>query len=116
MSVYRLLLTADRLRVSPSRAGLRITPCAAQTGLDGDATSGFVVPVEKHAGCLGYGQGGARVTHPVGPSSKLTGSALGALTVPVATRIANHLAISCGQFKADDIVLVMPAATTCCSN
>ncbi|MCY1211593.1 hypothetical protein D9M72_233080 [compost metagenome] len=88
------------------RLGLA-APCAAQTGLDGDASSGFAVPVENHAGCLGYAQGGARVTHPVGPGNKLTGSALGALTVPVATQIANHLAISGGHFKADDMVMMM---------
>ena len=92
--------------VLAARLGLA-APCAAQTGLDGDAASGFAVPVENHAGCLGYAQGGARVTHPVGPGNKLTGSALGALTVPVATQIANHLAISGGHFNADDMVLVM---------
>ncbi|MET1114033.1 MAG: SGNH/GDSL hydrolase family protein [Comamonas sp.] len=82
-------------------------PCAAQTGLDGDATLGFSVPVVDHAGCLAYAQGGARVTHPVGPTHKLTGSRLGALTVPVATQISRHLALSGGKFKADDLVLVM---------
>ena len=92
--------------VLAARLGLA-APCAAQTGLDGDAASGFAVPVENHAGCLGYAQGGARVTNPVGPSNKLTGSALAALTVSVATQIANHLTISGGQFKAGDMVLVM---------
>lgn len=82
-------------------------PCAAQTGLDGDASAGFSVPVANHSGCLGYAQGGARVTNPVGPNNKLTGSALGALTVPVATQIGNHLALSGGRFKPDDIVFVM---------
>jgi phospholipase/lecithinase/hemolysin len=82
-------------------------PCAAQTGLDGDATKGFSVPVTNHAGCLDYAQGGARVTNPVGPGNKLTGSALGQLTVPLVTQVANHLAANGGKFKGDEIVFVM---------
>ncbi|HTN67797.1 MAG TPA: esterase, partial [Burkholderiaceae bacterium] len=82
-------------------------PCAAQTGLDGDAGQGFSVPVVNHAGCYGYAMGGSRVTNPVGPNHKLTGSALGALTVPVVTQIVNHLAAAGGKFKGDEIVFVM---------
>ncbi|MES2050065.1 MAG: SGNH/GDSL hydrolase family protein [Pseudomonadota bacterium] len=85
-------------------------PCPAQTGLDGDAAHGFSVPVVNHAGCFGYAQGGARVTNPVGPGNKYTGSALGSLTVPVATQIKNHLAIAGGKFKADELVFVMAGA------
>jgi phospholipase/lecithinase/hemolysin len=51
--------------------------------------------------------GGSRVTNPVGPSNKLTGSALGALTYPVVTQIANHLKAVGGKFKGDELVLVM---------
>jgi phospholipase/lecithinase/hemolysin len=82
-------------------------PCAAMTGLEGDATKGFSVARVNHAGCYGYAQGGARVTNPVGPGNALTGSALGALTVPVVTQVANHLALSGGKFKGDEIVFVM---------
>ncbi len=82
-------------------------PCPAQTGLDGDASKGFSVPVAVHAGCYGYAQGGARVTDPVGPGNKLTGSPLGSLTVPVVTQIKNHLAAVGGKFKGDEMVLVM---------
>ncbi|NGZ86779.1 SGNH/GDSL hydrolase family protein [Duganella aceris] len=82
-------------------------PCAAVTGLDGDATKGFSVPQVAHAGCYGYAQGGSRVTNPVGPNNKLTGSALGALTIPVVTQIANHLKAVGGKFKGDELVLVM---------
>lgn len=82
-------------------------PCAAQTGLDGDAALGFSVPVVDHIGCFAYAQGGARVTKPVGPTHKLTGHPLGALTVPVAKQISRHLTLSRGRFKPDDIVLVM---------
>lgn len=82
-------------------------PCAAQTGLDGTAALGFSVPVKFNAGCYGYAMGGSRVTNPVGPNNKLTGSALGALTVPVATQIKNHLAAVGGKFKGDEVVFVM---------
>jgi outer membrane lipase/esterase len=81
-------------------------PCAAQTGLDGNAAQGFSVPVTNHAGCTSYAQGGARVTNPVGPDHK-TISSLGQLTVPVVTQIQNHLAAIGGKFKGDEIVFVM---------
>lgn len=82
-------------------------PCPAVTGLDGDASKGFSVPQVAHAGCYGYATGGSRVTNPVGPGHKLTGSALGALTIPVATQIANHLKIVGGKFKGDEMIFVM---------
>jgi phospholipase/lecithinase/hemolysin len=82
-------------------------PCAAQTGLQGDATKGFSVAVANHAGCTNYAQGGARVTNPVGPGNKLTGSPLGQMTVPVAQQVANHLAASSGKFSGNEIVTVM---------
>jgi phospholipase/lecithinase/hemolysin len=88
-------------------------PCAAQTGLDGDATQGFYVPVVNHDGCYGYAQGGARVTSPVGIGNKLTGGAnvtLGFLTVPVVQQIQNHLNANGGKFNDDDIVFVMAGA------
>ena len=61
----------------------------------------------KKAGCYGYAMGGSRVTNPVGPNNRLTGSALGALTVPVTTQIANHLAASGGKFSGTEVVFVM---------
>jgi outer membrane lipase/esterase len=85
-------------------------PCPAVTGLDGSAAQGFAVPVTAHAGCYGYAQGGSRVTNPVGPSNKLTGSPLGALTIPVATQVQNHLTVSGGKFKGDELVLMMAGA------
>lgn len=81
-------------------------PCAAQTGLDGDATKGFSVPVVNNASCTSYAQGGARVSHPVGPEHKLTGSALGLLTVPVATQVAMHLGRNAGKFSGTEVVFV----------
>lgn len=85
-------------------------PCAAVTGLDGVAAQGFAVPVTPHAGCFGYAGGGSRVTNPVGPFNKLTGSALGALTIPVATQVQNHLNVSGGKFSGTELVLVMAGA------
>jgi outer membrane lipase/esterase len=82
-------------------------PCPAMTGLNGNAAKGLSVPVVNNPGCYGYGQGGARVTNPVGPGNALTGSDLGALTVPVTTQIKNHLAAVGGKFKGDELVFVM---------
>jgi phospholipase/lecithinase/hemolysin len=81
-------------------------PCAAMTGLDGDPALGFSVPVQQHAGCYGYAQGGARVTNPIGVQSGATGAALGALTVPVAAQVANHLAAMGGSFSGNEIIFV----------
>ncbi|MES2261119.1 MAG: SGNH/GDSL hydrolase family protein [Pseudomonadota bacterium] len=82
-------------------------PCAAQTGLQGDASKGFSVPIVNHAGCYGYAQGGSRVTNPIGADNKATGSILGQLTVPVVQQVKNHLAAVGGKFKGDEIVFVM---------
>lgn len=85
-------------------------PCPALTGLDGSAAQGFSVPATTHAGCTGYGMGGSRVTNPVGPGNKLLGGSnalLGQLTIPVATQIQNHLAVSGGSFSGTEIVFVM---------
>jgi phospholipase/lecithinase/hemolysin len=82
-------------------------PCAAQTGLQGDPARGLSVPVVNYPGCYGYAQGGARVTDPVGLGNAATGSPLGLLTVPVATQVANHLAVTGGRFQGNEIVFVM---------
>lgn len=84
--------------------------CPAQTGLDGDPAQGFSVPVTNFLNCRAYGQGGARVTDPVGPGNKLLGGAnatLGQLTVPVVTQISTHLARNGGAFSGSEIVFVM---------
>jgi phospholipase/lecithinase/hemolysin len=52
------------------------------------------------ATCTGYGQGGSRVTDPNG-----IGKSGGALTVPVKTQIANHLA-RFASFKTSDLIIV----------
>ena len=88
-------------------------PCAAETGLNGAASLGFSVPVATHSGCLGYAQGGARVTNPVGPGNALLGGSnalLGLLTVPVATQIQNYLTANNGAFSSSDLVTVWAGA------
>jgi phospholipase/lecithinase/hemolysin len=81
-------------------------PCPAQTGLNGDASKGFAVPVTFNVNCLNYAQGGSRVTIPIGPNNAATGSAIGATTVPVVTQIANHLAKTGGKFSGTELVNV----------
>lgn len=88
-------------------------PCASQTGLEADPRgpfAAFAAPITNHAGCYAYGQGGSRVTNPVGPWNKAlipnpTGY-LGQITDPVLNQIGRHLAAAGGVFKADDLVLV----------
>jgi outer membrane lipase/esterase len=82
-------------------------PCAAQTGLEGDATKGFAVPITFNAGCLNYAQGGSRVTNPVGPNNKLVNPTLGLTTAPVVTQIANHLTKVGGKFSGTELVTIM---------
>lgn len=81
-------------------------PCAAQTGLEGDAALGFAVAVADHANCLSYAQGGARVSNPVGPENKAIGSKLGLLTRPVLAQVAMHLARSGDKFSGTEVVFV----------
>ncbi len=93
-------------------------PCAAQTGLQ--ATGDFATlaaPVTNHTGCTAYGQGGSRVTNPVGPwNAALLASPdpqvaytgqLGQLTVPVVTQVADHLARTGGRFSGKELVTVL---------
>ena len=114
----KFTINGDNTKINPELTGKNWTehlaaqfglaaPCAAETGLEGNALKGLAVPRVKHAGCYGYAMGGSRVTNPVGPNNKLTGSALGALTVPVVTQIANHLAVSGGKFSGTEAVFVM---------
>jgi phospholipase/lecithinase/hemolysin len=116
-------INGDNTAVNPELTGKNFTqliaaqlglpaPCAAQTGLLGpdssDPTKDFFVPVVDHPECFGYAQGGARVTNPIGPNNKaLDPTGIGALTVPVVTQVANHLAKVGGKFKGDEVVIVM---------
>lgn len=93
-------------------------PCAAQTGLNASGQlAAFAGPVTDHPGCTAYGQGGSRVTNPIGPwNAALLASPdpatafqgqLGQLTVPLTTQVARHLAAKGGTFGGKDIVLVL---------
>ncbi len=85
-------------------------PCPYETGLNGQASLGFNVPVVTNPACTNYAQGGSRVTNPVGPSNALLGSPVGALTVPVITQINNHLAAHGGKFSGNEVVFVLAGA------
>lgn len=82
-------------------------PCAAQTGLEGDATKGFAVPITFNTNCTNYAQGGSRVTDPIGPNNKAVNPTLGLTTTPVVTQIANHLTKAGGKFSGTELVTVM---------
>lgn len=90
------------------------TPCPAQTGLNASGPlAPFAAPVENHAGCTSYAQGGARVTNPVGPgNAALLGlgdpsGAVGQLTDPIVNQITRHLQASGGSFSGDELVTVL---------
>jgi outer membrane lipase/esterase len=111
-------INGDNTTLSPELTGKNFTevlaaqfrlpaPCAAQTGLQGDASKGFAVPVATYTNCYNYAQGGSRVSDPVGPGNAATGSPLGATTVPVVTQVANHLAKTGGKFSGTEVVTVL---------
>jgi len=80
--------------------GVTVTP--AEVGFAGTSVKCPVatqVPALAST-CTAYGQGGSRVTDPNGINHSA-----GALTVPVVTQIANHLA-RFGSFKDSDLILV----------
>jgi phospholipase/lecithinase/hemolysin len=89
--------------VVASGLGLVITP--AEVGFAGKSVKCPVAAaVPALAGtCTGYGQGGAKVTNPIGIGNDGKNGA--ALTVPVVTQVANHIA-RFGNFTASDLVLV----------
>jgi len=83
-----------------TQLGLLVTP--AEVGFAGTSVKCPAAASPALAStCTGYGQGGARITDPSG-----IGKAGGALTVPVKTQIANHLA-RFGSFKSSDLVLLL---------
>ncbi|MFN9573142.1 MAG: SGNH/GDSL hydrolase family protein [Betaproteobacteria bacterium] len=84
--------------------------CAARTGLDGSAAQGFAVPPTSYPECTAYGQGGARVTNPIGPGNKALGGGnaiLGQLTEPVVNQIGMHLARRGGRFSGSELVTIL---------
>jgi outer membrane lipase/esterase len=94
------------------RAGLP-APCAAQTGLESSGPlAGLAQTVANNSACFAYSQGGSRVTNPVGPGNKAllaagdAGGALGQLTVPLVTQVANHLRGANNRFASDELITV----------
>jgi outer membrane lipase/esterase len=79
--------------------GLVVTPAEVGFGASSVKCPAAANPAFA-ATCTGYGQGGSRVTDPNG-----IGHSTGALTVPVVTQIANHLA-RFGSFKSSDLIFV----------
>jgi phospholipase/lecithinase/hemolysin len=79
--------------------GILVTPAEVGFGLSSVKCPAAANPAFA-ASCTGYGQGGSRVTDPNG-----IGHSTGALTVPVVTQLANHLA-RFGAFKSSDLIFV----------
>jgi outer membrane lipase/esterase len=67
-SVSKELTGKNYTESGRSPAGLP-APCAAQTGLQGDAT-GLLRAGHLQYQCFNYAQGGSRVTNPIGPGNK----------------------------------------------
>ena len=82
-----------------SSLGVIVTPAEVGFGAASVKCPAAAVPALATT-CTAYGQGGARVTDPNG-----IGHDIGALTVPVVTQIANHLA-RFGSFKTSDLIIV----------
>ena len=82
-----------------AQLSIAITPAEVGFGASSVKCPAAAVPALASS-CTAYGQGGSRVTDPNG-----IGHAGGALTVPVSTQIANHLA-RFTSFKASDLILV----------
>jgi phospholipase/lecithinase/hemolysin len=82
-----------------TRLGIALTP--AEVGFAGTSVKcpAAAVPALANS-CTAYGQGGSRVTDANG-----IGKATGALTVPMKTQIANHLA-RFTSFKSSDLIVV----------
>lgn len=87
--------------------GLLITP--AEVGFNSQSQTCPAAAVGLATTCTGYGQGGARVTDPNG-IGKNPATGAGALTVPVKTQIANHVAntqvTTQGKFRDNDLIVV----------
>ncbi|HZV93603.1 MAG TPA: SGNH/GDSL hydrolase family protein [Caldimonas sp.] len=97
--------TLGKVWVEDLAATLGIVVTPAEVGFNGVSVKcPIAAAAPALAGtCTGYGQGGSRVTDPMGIGHNADGS--GALTVPVVTQIANHLA-RFGSFKDSDLIFV----------
>ncbi|HEX6707523.1 MAG TPA: SGNH/GDSL hydrolase family protein [Albitalea sp.] len=84
--------------------GLLVTPAQVGFGASSVPCPAAANPALAST-CTGYSQGGSRVTDPEGIGHHTSTGALAALTVPVVTQIANHLA-RFSSFKDSDLILV----------
>ena len=90
--------------------------CAAQIGLQSSGPlAALAAPTTNVANCYGYGQGGARVTNPIGVANKAlapgdSGGYLGQLTDPVINQLTRHLTASGGSYSGTELVLVLAGA------
>lgn len=91
------LLWIERIAAT---AGRTITPYVV--GYGSDQRNWLICP---QAACYGYAQGGARITAANGIGNE-DGSQSGALTFPVTTQIADHLAANNNRFAGNDLVFV----------
>ena len=92
-------------------------PCPAQTGLESSGPLAFLAaPIENHAGCTSYAQGGARVTQQVGPGNQAllalgnSSGYVGQLTDPLVDQMSRHLAASGGAYSGNELVAVLAGA------
>jgi len=89
-------------------------PCAAETGLSPNIPGLTGAPITDHAGCLGYAQGSARVSSPLGPNSialqALGQTTLGLIAKPIANQMAAHLAAAGGRYGGRELVTVLAGA------
>ena len=92
------LATTMRLLVTPAEVGFAGSSVKCPAKLANPALAGTCT-------CTGYGQGCSRVTDVNGIKHVTAAGAAAALTVPMITQVANHLA-AFGSFKASDLVLV----------
>jgi outer membrane lipase/esterase len=83
--------------------GLTITPAEVGFNKLSSKCPAAQVNAALAGTCTGYGMGGSRVTDPNGIGKAADGN--GALTVPMKTQIANHLA-RFTSFKATDLIFV----------
>ena len=85
--------------------GVLVTP--AEVGFAGSSVKcpAKLVNAALAGTCTGYGQGGSRVTDPNGIGHTTASGGTAALTVPVVSQIANHLA-AFSAFKSTDLILV----------
>lgn len=89
-------------------------PCAAETGLQPNATGLTGASITAVAGCFSYAQGSARITSPLGPNSialqALGQRNLGLIAKPLADQMAAHLTASGGSYSGKELVTVLAGA------